>query len=331
MALSDVVSRRVVDARPAFEMRFPTQDTRQPQPYTMFGGRPGADGLNELGYPGKAPVSPKPRGEFRVFVLGGSTVFNGDPALPALLESEFGLRGLTQFSVYNFGVVSSVSGMELARLVFQVSDLERDLVVLYNGGNDILHPWTWDPRPGYPFNFVAFESNPLLESDVSSYPAAALLAYESHLLRSLIPSFFVEHFVALDELRRRTGWNTEDWRRRIADRFAANLWKARQVSPGSSADCIAFVQPLVYFKRSRTPEEAPWAADPGKRYHALRMRELILEAAGRRPELEIVDLSGFYTERRDQVFSDVIHTLQAAKPAIAVEMADRILARIGGG
>lgn len=328
LALAEVASRFALDARPPFEARFPTRDTRSPRPFCMFGGRPGAPGLNELGYPGAAPASPKPRGEFRVFVLGGSTVWNGDPALPALLEDELARRGLPDAAVYNFGVVSSVSGMELARLVFEVADLEPDLVVFYSGGNDILHPWSWDPRPGHPFNFVAWESNPLLESDVESYPTIALLAYGSHLLRAAIPSFFVSHFVPLDELREQAGWNTEPWRRHIAEHFVSNLWKASRVSKGLGADFVAFLQPLVYFKRWPTREEAPWSADAAKRDHAARAREYILETAARRPEVPLVDLSGFYADRRDPVFSDTIHTRQDAKPALAAEMAGHVAARM---
>ena len=61
------------------------------------------------------------------------------------------------------------------------------------------------------------------------------------------------------------------------------------------------------------------------------MRKRILEAAGQRPDAEIVDFSGFYAANREQIFSDVIHTLQAAKPALAEKMADSILARMPGG
>ena len=35
--------------------------------------------------------------------------------------------------------------------------LKPDLVIAYDGGNDLIQPWAYDPRPGYPFNFLTEE------------------------------------------------------------------------------------------------------------------------------------------------------------------------------
>lgn len=93
-----------------------------------------------------APQMPKTREEYRVFFLGGSTVYVGKPPIADLVQRLFHEHGIKNVKVYNFGVVSSVSGMELARIVFELSDLAPDLIVMYNGGNDILQPWSWDRR-----------------------------------------------------------------------------------------------------------------------------------------------------------------------------------------
>jgi hypothetical protein len=113
---------------------------REPRPYFMFGGP--TDGrtvtlLPQMEDGGGRPirlnaegfrierdiVNPKPADEVRIFVLGGSTVVLGKPVeatIPAVIEAHLREIGLPQARVYNFGVVSFVSGQELALLVHRL-------------------------------------------------------------------------------------------------------------------------------------------------------------------------------------------------------------------
>ena len=175
----ELATRWLVVGRTPFEARFPVDAVRGPVPYSMFGGVPNAalgagydvaERLNSQGYRGREATEPKPPDELRVVVLGGSTVFEGEPTLPELLERELRKRGVANVACFNFGGVSSVSGMEVSRLLFEVTDLRPDVVVFYDGGNDLLLPAVYDPRPGYPFNFVVYESNPLLHRNPASFP-----------------------------------------------------------------------------------------------------------------------------------------------------------------
>jgi len=175
----DFLSRKWISSRSAFEEMFPVNIDRYPKPYVMFGGKPNANLYNQMCYRGDFPVSPKPADEYRVFMLGGSTVLNGSSPLPALLENKFSQHGLSYVKVYNFGVVASVSNMEIARIVIEISELQPDLIIMYNGGNDIIMPWYYEPRPGYPCNFIAYEANPILESDVNKYPNLPLSYMEA--------------------------------------------------------------------------------------------------------------------------------------------------------
>jgi len=334
--LIDYASTWIISNRAPIERRFPVDNTRHPRPYTMFGGKPNTVfgeqpdtiQLNSLGYRGKKPVSPKNTDEFRIFILGGSTVFRGNPPIAVLLEEEFNSNGCPNVKVYNFGVLSSVSSMELSRVVFEISELEPDLIVMYNGGNDILHPWTWDPRPGYPFNFVAYESNPLLDSDVRSYPSLALLAYGSNIFRYLFRSYFVHKFAPLENLREETQWNSEEWKAKIANTYVSNLIKADKISRSFDAEFIAFFQPLVYFKPNTSIEEKPWVDDGETATYAADMRRRILskiDEAKAHSSAKIVDLSGMYEDTTDWVFIDSIHTRQERKLVIAQEMHRQIV------
>lgn len=82
--------------------------------------------------------SPKPEGTYRIFVLGGSTVFGsgvaGDQTLPAHLESMFELS--YDVEVINAGVNGATSFGEKYLALNLLPALEPDLVVIYDGNND---------------------------------------------------------------------------------------------------------------------------------------------------------------------------------------------------
>jgi hypothetical protein len=319
--------------RSEIEREFPVQVVRKPKPYTMFGGeKNGTLGedivLNERGYRGKSPSVPKPAGEFRVFVLGGSTVFVGEPPVPDLVEEQFRDSGSENVKVYNYAVVSSVSSMELSRIVYEISDLEPDLIVMYNGGNDILHPYEYDPRPGYPFNFIVYENNPLLESDVRSYPTFNLLLYGSNLARSFFPHYFLRQFVPMKKERQEAGWGSDEWRDEIGRRYVSNLVKAGRIADAFGAGFIAFFQPMIYYKDPLAAEEKNDQPDPELQKHCLNVRQTIFEQIqGLDRELAplVVDLSDIYDDVAAAVFIDEIHTKQENKVAVAEAMHQHIV------
>ena len=85
----EFLARKVIDTRSPFEQRFPVQHYRKPRPYVMFSGEPNTHELNEIGYRGVAPTPSKDASEFRIFMLGGSTVVGGTPPISDLVEELF--------------------------------------------------------------------------------------------------------------------------------------------------------------------------------------------------------------------------------------------------
>ncbi|MEO1994087.1 MAG: hypothetical protein ABGZ17_02295 [Planctomycetaceae bacterium] len=114
-----------------------------------------------MGYRGAAPFPNEEADEFRICFLGGSTVVNGTPPIGELVANLFAERNYPRVRVYNFGGVSSVSPMELVKIVTEISSYRPDMIVMYNDGNDFLTPFSRDPRPGYPFNFLVCENHQL--------------------------------------------------------------------------------------------------------------------------------------------------------------------------
>ena len=298
---------------------------RKPYPYIGFKGTPDALDHNELGYRGPVPSRVKPEGEYRIFFLGGSTVRNGDPSIAALVEEEFHEQGHPEVRVFNFGVSASVSSMELARLVYEVAPYEPDMVVMYNGGNDINLPYGADPRPGYPLNFMVSESHPAFRDE---YPSLMLLAYGSKFLRRAASDFFVESFSLRRDFRDVSGWNTDPWRREIATTYAANLELAAAVSRGIGSEFAAFLQPTVFSKKTPSDVERRYVERLSNtpdgvigivRHHLATLpmiREAVAGEDGVMPSY-FEDLSDVYDGVEHRVYTDGIHTRQDAKPRMA--------------
>ena len=333
-AAAEMISRWISERRS--NVGFATD--RVPRPYTVFG--PGRiDGLvhtNRLGYRGPLPTVPK-GDELRIFVLGGSTVFLGAPPIPELLETKLHERGYGRVRVFNWGAVAASSGMELARLAFEIGDYEPDLVVMYDGGNDVSTPFIFDPRPGYPLNFVVTEKNPLLAGTLGAYPTWTLFAYGSNLARILFPDAFSERLLGLAELRERVGYGSETWRDEIVRIYVGNLVKAAKISRGYGADFMAFFQPLIQFKGQLSEEELQVknalldflterrSGDFEAFAQAMRARvRAAIAALGGEPR--VVDLSDLFATTPGWIFTDFIHVNRAGNEQAAEAIARSLLA-----
>ncbi len=332
LLILDHFSIYFITPKAPIERTFPTEVVRSPQPYTMFGGVGGGslkgqlhsnkdteEKLNRLGYRGKAPLAKKAEGEHRVFVLGGSTVFNGEPTISELLEKEFYEGGSENVNVFNYGVVSSVSGQEVARIVYEISEYEPDLVIMYNGGNDIWQPLTYDPRPGYPFNFLAYEKNPLLESRVEDYPQMAMFLYGSNLMRKYLKSYFEDNFIQLEQTRAEVEYGSDQWREEIAVTYTRNVVRASKVSKAFGAEFVCFLQPMVFFKDDLTGEQVE-IKEP-LNGHCLKVREIVIEKMAAEMEkdgaVKFVDLTDCFDDRPEMIYGDHIHISQEAKELVA--------------
>jgi len=299
---------------------------RYASPYTMF---------SRFEYGSREPA--KARGEFRIFMIGGSTVEYGHPPLPVHVEQELKRRGFRNVRVLNYGVISQNSSQELAHLVFHVLDSQPDMVVIYDGGNDIMDPLLYDPRPGYPFNFLAYENNVLFQ-DTGDYPWPALLAYGSEMLRHVFRSFFFEKFGNYSTLRLMAAHGSHAWSEKIAGIYAGNLAKAGQVCRAYNVDYVAFFQPIIFYKRNAVSEAEKtilkgwlqYEADIVRPYtHDVRVRILkkIKEEQNRFP-FDFYDLSGIFYDSGEAVFTDYIHINAVANKKVALTICDQLVDKI---
>ncbi len=321
----DKASVHFLKPRSSFEARFPVEVVRTPKPYVMFGGKSrgtlaNGEQLNELGYRGKAPAENKPEDEYRVIVLGGSTVFGGNTSIPEALESRFRDAGCSRVRVYNFGVVSSVSGQELARIVFEVLDISPDLIVIYNGYNDLSTPLDYDPRPGYPFNFVVYENNPLLKNMQAAYPMWLLVAYRSNLLRYFLLDYFVDRFTSIKKLRQQISPLRGAVMGDIAKIYVGNMFKAQKIAEKFNVPLMIFFQPNIYFtKPFYEPAREQYLYFEPRISYFLRVKELILKRVDNIKEhamFNFYDISDVLDGQPQKVYSDNAHVLDGMNELI---------------
>jgi hypothetical protein len=103
----------------------------------------------------------KPAGQLRIAFLGGSLVqvaSTFDTALPGslrtLLRDRYPGRDI---EVINAGIQSCVSRQSIVELLFTVVDYHPDVVILYDGGNDLDMPLAYESRPNFPYNFQTMQ------------------------------------------------------------------------------------------------------------------------------------------------------------------------------
>ncbi len=98
--------------------------------------------INSLGLRGAEVMQPKPPGVFRVIVTGGSTTFgfgaSSDSAtIPAYLEQILRQQTGLKVEVINAGVPGYDSAQELVQLELRLLQLQPDMVIVYDGANDL--------------------------------------------------------------------------------------------------------------------------------------------------------------------------------------------------
>lgn len=327
---------------------------REPRPYFMFGGPthgrtvnllPAMDEgagrairLNAEGFRTREIVTPKPADEIRIFFVGGSTVIGGyevETTIPGVVEAHLHANGLTRARTYNFGVLSFVSGQELALLVHRLIDMKPDLVIAYDGGNDLYEPWVYDPRPGYPFNFVTEEEAMTAlanrEGDAKTF---ASFARDSALVQALLGTtdWFNRMTLRLNRIRSTVDYGSTPWKEAVANAYARNLTAMCRDARGNGLLFAGYFQPLLAYSR---PLDANQSASTGgdamvqglreQRDMALRAVDAQFPAPSAEAGCRFTDMS-HVLENDAAAFTDAIHVDNKSNQTIGRRIAEDLLA-----
>ena len=108
---------------------------------------------NSLGIRGEEILVPKPKDEYRIICVGGSTTYTSKvedykSSYPDLLEANLQKMGFTNVKVINAGVFSYTSYETLINLQLRLLDLKPNLIIIYHGVNDVHARLVW-PHEAY--------------------------------------------------------------------------------------------------------------------------------------------------------------------------------------
>jgi hypothetical protein len=326
---------------------------REPRPYFMFGGPTGGRSVNLLpamdegagreirlnaeGFRTREIVTPKPADEFRIFFVGGSTVIGGyqvETTIPGVVEAHLHANGLPQARTYNFGVLSFVSGQELALLVHRLIDLKPDLVIAYDGGNDLYEPWVYDPRPGYPFNFVTEEeAMTALANAQGDAKTFASLSRDSALLQALLGTtdWFNRMTMRLDRLRGAVNYGSPHWKQAVVNSYARNLTAMCHFARGNGTLFAGYFQPLLAYSKPLDANQAAVTGGDAMAQSLREQRDMTLRAIGAQfpapaeAGCRFGDLSGVL-ENHAAAFTDAIHVDTKSNQLIGGRIAEDLLA-----
>ena len=326
-------------------------------PYMMYTGKPNSEQiytdrtcprgiikLNELGFRIERPLSKqKTDREIRIFILGGSVVFNGYPlsnSIGGQLEKLFHKAGYINVKVYNFGVTSYISGQELALILHTLVDYRPDLVITYDGNNDIYLPYGYDPRAGYPFDFMALEKGMSFINHSLSWNKLFIwvlgrlcspIINHSSLIRFAAIYIMEKQFFSIDQLRESVNYGTPEWEVSIIKKYTDNLEKSCGLAKGFDFKIACFLQPVIYFKPSLIGNEKNLLI--GNEFQAYMKRQYdriktIFKYLGTKYAKErclFVDLSDVFKNCKEEIFYDFAHTNYKGNKIIATQIYDCII------
>lgn len=301
-----------VDRHDVENLSWILDDEHVPKPYVMFTAKPGSDKrgnkipenhVNSLGYLGQLPPKEKSPDAFRIFILGGSVVFDGNPSFSFLLQDVFTRHGEKNVEVYNFGIVSSVTRQELIRAQIEISTYQPDLIISYSGYNDIFNTG-WDRRVNYPHRFIMFENNPFFTLRAADFPFILNILLSSEITRKLFEERIAKSIVddhgtmPLDNDLRQL---------RVVQAYIQNLRMTSSVAREAGAQFMAFLQPTVYYKNPRVEAEQKIYESMQREPAALIRKTVNEEYVKFKSDFLFIDSSDIFNGQNKQVFKDSVH------------------------
>ena len=296
-------------------------DYHVPKPYVMASAKPGALYGNQahgiLGYR-DFPRVEKPQDEFRIIVLGGSTVHGGEVTLSENIEYLVHNKGFKNVKVYNAGVGSSVVRQDINRILFDIAGYKPDLLIHYVGGNDLLRGP--DVRINYPHRFVFYEGG--IQKILSS-------RFDDLIFKILLGSEFARHFFH-DYLIHKFSQESALILPPIADRpklraesLAQNLVLSQLLSANIGAKYIAVFQPMLYYKKSISKDEQVFLSDEEALFQ-LGLREILFKSQNLK-HINSLDCSDVFENVKATVYDDPIHLKEKFRVMPAKCIVDHLL------
>ncbi|CAA2160535.1 hypothetical protein MBRA_05691 [Methylobacterium brachiatum] len=288
--------------------------SRYPAPYIGFTGRPSHRfQLHCLPYDAAGFINLETTGprtdpkEIRIFVVGDSTMATGtelENTVPKRIEGILRSYCSQRVNVYNFAVVSSNTEQMCSLIWSRLLDLDPDLIVVVSGGTDAFQPYSFDPRPGFPYNFFINEylyAHYFDESNDKSWQSG--LDYDGVVNNA---------FDFNTRLRESVGYGTTSWEEKVALSYTGSLIKLARTARAVHIPIYYFLEPIAVRKKGADVSESRFASPEALAYLARQYdrfeKSLSDLRALRLPKnLHLVDASRTLNENGPGEFYDILH------------------------
>ena len=286
----------------------------------------------------------KPVGQWRAAVLGSSAVQLGTTykdSLPGALRTVLRERYPDRhIEVINAGIQSAVSRQTIAHLLFTVKDYHPDLVILYDGFNDLMLPLNYESRPNFPYNFQTLEAAWEQYRDEHQAPFGQLILDRSHLYQALRarlgdggkrkPGLHVgPNALSPEEILK-----DPEWVRRHVMSYLSNWEKLIQLSRAYGFRAVCVLQPTAVLDPAFGPRITAdgYGLEPARAAAWVQALTFVYKEASRQveqlqdryPEVTVLDFSRALSPSEEH-FWDVVHVYDETNRLLA----GKLLARTG--
>ena len=268
----------------------------------------------------QAPGSGDGSATCEIWTFGGSTLMGADSPddntipsyLARSLANNAGGAGRT-YLVRNFGVSGFVSENEIHLLVKLLRESVPDVVIFYDGVNDILNKVARG-RPHYLYdNFAKLGRRDRIRD------LLAEVARRLAIVRSLMePASFREADMA---------WPSEVFDRRaeqLLDSYSAGLDLVARLGDSYGFDAYHFRQPNIFTTNKKLTEEEQAARQEFEYLAPAYEAFQTASSSGGAPRLNVYDLSDALDNVQESIFLDYCHVTAIGNKAVVDRMLERV-------
>jgi len=297
------------------------------RPYTVFGLIPGyrsdTVNINSLGLRGPEIVE-KREGSLRIAVIGGSAVFGGEvpddnKTFCKLLEKDLkDIYGIDA-EVINAGIPGFVSMQELILLEDTLIELNPDLVIVFDGFNDVLTILKREKRPNFPWWFSELER---------VYNTSITKLFMEKKLKKYRPTKFILRW--LNERKERRRVKAYDVNARQIWFYGRNLDMMCHLLKSYGIKTLLVFQPVIIYKPQLSPIEENIIDDLNPDYimAVRKMCDMAQDEMSRVADMNNVDfLNGmyFFDSFNENIFLDEVHFNQRGHDIVGRRLAEQIV------
>lgn len=303
---------------------------RFPIPYAQFVGKANGEhvsfNFDKRGFRNLNKGTYLPDGAWpRVFVLGGSTMVEGDTeddTVSGRLQISLRQAGYPEAQVFNFGVVSTCFKQMSALVWSHLADLRPDALIVVGGGTDVTNPWTFDPRPGYPHNAFVVEQVYDFLFDTNRIASRELgLSYDE--LTDLL-------YARLEQLRTECQWRTSEWEQAVTDSARDAVRSFSSLASALRVPVLCILQPTIVRKKHLSLAEQSAGSDEflaylDRQYGRLEENFRAVGQLERSNKFySIHDLSGKFANETEQIFYDAAHYIAHGRQIMAEDLSAKL-------